>query len=377
MEEFLRDSPRDGHDFQLHVQEFLPHDAASPPYQDPLFDFDTTATAAAEPFTQEFDPEPHNLDELILPNHLYQTILPQQAVLAAPANLSLPQYFLPPAKTHVPQMGSMGSMGSMQPQPNYNQYNQPPQPQEMTPSATIPINNPMAYQQMHSLNLILETQLFLPGGLYLLPQTIISPNLDNLDHLRLPTFALPIRMLTLVKQEPLLSPPPSSLMALLLLVPLLGPDPASTADTRLLSKEEKMKRRREFHNAVERRRRDLIKEKIKELGVLVPPLMLSPQLCAMQVLSQLTNPEITEMVLQAKVKETKPNKATILNKLVEYINHLKYVLEQQERERARLQQQVDALSQGQDYTQFNPDEFFSDMVLSQFSDTTGDIERFF
>lgn len=368
MEEFLRDSPRDGHDFQLHVQEFSPHDAASPNYQDPLFDFDTT-TAAAEPYPQEFEPEPHNLDELILPNNLYQTILPQQAVGAGPQPLSLPQYFLPPAKSHVPQMGSMGQPAS------YGLYGQPQPLQGIPQSSTIPINNPMAYQQMHSLNSISETQLFLPGGLYLLPQTIISPNLDTLDHLRLPTFALPIRMSTLVKQEPLLSPPPTSQMALLLLVPLLGQDSAPT-DTRLLSKEEKMKRRREFHNAVERRRRDLIKEKIKELGILVPPLMLNPQLCAIKVLLALTNPEISEMVLQAKVKETKPNKATILNKLVEYINHLKYVLEQQERERARLQQKVDALLQGQDYTQFNPDEFFSDMVLSQFTDPS-EMDRFF
>lgn len=107
----------------------------------------------------------------------------------------------------------------------------------------------------------------------------------------------------------------------------------SVVATKQLSKEEKLKRRREFHNAVERRRRDLIKERIKDLGFLVPPSLLNPQLCAVQNLqrnSQLNSREINDLLASIKVKETKPNKSTILNKSVDYIIHLKYVLEQQD-----------------------------------------------
>lgn len=39
---------------------------------------------------------------------------------------------------------------------------------------------------------------------------------------------------------------------------------------------EKRRRRRESHNAVERRRRDNINEKISELATLIPEVMLDP-----------------------------------------------------------------------------------------------------
>lgn len=116
-----------------------------------------------------------------------------------------------------------------------------------------------------------------------------------------------------------------------------------------LTKEEKLKRRREFHNAVERRRRDLIKEKIKELGVLVPPSLLNPQLVAVQTFqksAQLNNEEISELLSTVKVKESKPNKSTILNKSVDYIIHLQYVLQQQEKARKLLQDNINNLEQG-------------------------------
>lgn len=111
-----------------------------------------------------------------------------------------------------------------------------------------------------------------------------------------------------------------------------------------LTLEEKAKRRREFHNAVERRRRDLIKEKIKVLGFLVPPLLLTPQVCAVQaILKQpsLNTKEMKELLASVRVKEAKPNKAFILQTSVDYIRHLQYVLEQQS---ARKQELEDAIS---------------------------------
>lgn len=166
--------------------------------------------------------------------------------------------------------------------------------------------------------------------------------------------------------------------------------------TKQLTKEEKLKRRREFHNAVERRRRDLIKERIKELGLLVPPSLLNPQLSAVQTLqksSELNSKEINELLSSIKVKETKPNKSTILNKSVDYINHLKYVLEEQDKAKSNLEIQIKSIEerlgtttisndqknfqsnhqpQQQNFNQgslgddfFNPDEFFSDLVATE------------
>ncbi|KAG7665240.1 RTG3 [[Candida] subhashii] len=119
--------------------------------------------------------------------------------------------------------------------------------------------------------------------------------------------------------------------------------------TKQLSKEEKLKRRREFHNAVERRRRDLIKERIKELGVIVPPSLLNPQLCAVQTLQRKSGSgnmnagDLTDLINNIKVKETKPNKSTILNRAVDYIEHLNYVLNQQDKTRSELQARIEML----------------------------------
>lgn len=82
-----------------------------------------------------------------------------------------------------------------------------------------------------------------------------------------------------------------------------------------LSTEERLKRKREFHNAVERRRRELIKQKIKELGAIVPPSLLNYDLNGKQV---------------------KPNKGIILHKTVEYLEYLLQVLEAQDRKKAQL-----------------------------------------
>ncbi|KAI5951045.1 RTG3 [Candida jiufengensis] len=124
---------------------------------------------------------------------------------------------------------------------------------------------------------------------------------------------------------------------------------SSNIPTKQLSKEEKLKRRREFHNAVERRRRDLIKEKIKELGIIVPPSLLNPQLSAVQTLQRQQNidsQDLQDLIGSIKVKETKPNKSTILNKSVIYMNHLNYVLKQQEIAKSKLIQQINQLESG-------------------------------
>lgn len=75
-----------------------------------------------------------------------------------------------------------------------------------------------------------------------------------------------------------------------------------------LSKEEKLRRKKDFHNAVERRRRDLIKKKIEELTNLVPPSLLN---------------------FDSNGKAIKPNKSTILHDTVDYIVILQRILERQ------------------------------------------------
>lgn len=79
--------------------------------------------------------------------------------------------------------------------------------------------------------------------------------------------------------------------------------------------DERLRRKREFHNAVERRRRELIKQKIKELGNIVPPSLLN---------------------YDSNGKQVRPNKGIILNKTVEYLEYLLQVLEIQERKKKQL-----------------------------------------
>lgn len=159
------------------------------------------------------------------------------------------------------------------------------------------------------------------------------------------------------------------------------------APSRELTKEEKLKRRKKFHNEVERRRRDLIKTRIKELSQLVPPSLLNPQLVAVQTLknSKLNTEEINDLLASVKVKESKPNKNTILNKSVVYVKHLQYVIQEQERARAELELKLQSLQLNdspeaktnanfmEDFNQaqsqfikedenFDPDEFFSEII---------------
>lgn len=90
-----------------------------------------------------------------------------------------------------------------------------------------------------------------------------------------------------------------------------------------LTAEEKLRRKREFHNAVERRRRELIKQKIKELGNLVPPYLLHYD--------------------STTGKQIKTNKGVILNKSVEYVVFLQTVLKQQDNKRGQLLNKINEL----------------------------------
>jgi hypothetical protein len=71
---------------------------------------------------------------------------------------------------------------------------------------------------------------------------------------------------------------------------------------------EKRRRRRESHNAVERRRRDHINEKIQELSTLLPEF--------------------------AGDAQNKPNKGTVLKRSVDYLRHMQvFATKQMERNR--------------------------------------------
>lgn len=53
--------------------------------------------------------------------------------------------------------------------------------------------------------------------------------------------------------------------------------------------------------------------------------------------------DLTDLINNIKVKETKPNKSTILNRAVDYIEHLNYVLNQQDKTRLELQARIEML----------------------------------
>lgn len=220
-----------------------------------------------------------------------------------------------------------------------------------------------------------------PQPLYLLPQ----------QH-----FTLPPQQFTLPPQQPYDEKLPYSGLYLSLPPPPLLLDPSRSipnsfglsppsyslallagkkSDAKHLTQDEKLRRRREFHNAVERRRRDLIKEKIKELGALVPPLLLNPQVCAVQALSrqpQKNLRQIRDLLAAVKVKEAKPNKATILVSSVDYTRHLQKVAEQQRQRRLELEREVARLElqlrevKLDELHDFNPDEFFTETVDKAF-----------
>ncbi|KAK6202420.1 uncharacterized protein RJT21DRAFT_19516 [Scheffersomyces amazonensis] len=139
-----------------------------------------------------------------------------------------------------------------------------------------------------------------------------------------------------------LSPPPSS-SNLSSSVPSSSKALLDMTPTKQLTKDEKIQRRKIFHNEVERRRRELIKANIDNLRLRVPQTLLNPQLSAVQELqknSSLNSQEINDLLSTIKVKESKPNKVTVLSKSVEYVRHLQYVLEEQQKERELINSRI-------------------------------------
>lgn len=344
-----------------------------------------------------------NLDELISPSNNNDS------------NFLNPQYFSPPntrtnynslnsiaedslsnsfSNTFSPHMSRHGSISVNQPPASSNyidinsgSYLSPSQNQFMSPSQNSNYDNSFDTLRSPSFN---GSYLNSPPVQNLPTNRIVSGNLNNNHSTSIPIGGFHNDMLS----------PPNINVNLGASAPTSSNTSSShitnpSVSTKQLTKEEKLKRRREFHNAVERRRRDLIKERIKELGLLVPPSLLNPQLSAVQAFQKNSdkNPkEINDLLSSIKVKETKPNKSTILNKSVDYIIHLKHVLEQQEIAKNNLQSEINDLeiklsnnstnpnlfqdlqnqtplsqpqstqSQPQSDDYFNPDEFFSDIA---------------
>ncbi|KAG6897312.1 hypothetical protein C0992_002614 [Termitomyces sp. T32_za158] len=133
--------------------------------------------------------------------------------------------------------------------------------------------------------------------------------------------------------------------------------PASAADKQALLANEKRRRRRESHNAVERRRRDNINEKISELATLIPECMLDVAAPAAPAVNPVprtsspsddpgpgpgpTSPDANNSASGTPpppsavsaaadgVGVVKANKGMILRKSVEYIRYLQQLVEAQ------------------------------------------------
>lgn len=348
-----------------------------------------------------------NLEEIISPSAQAQNISFNNNGINPDNSLVNPQYFSPSNRNA--NYNTLNSIAEDSLSSSFNNAFSPSA--SRNDSVSIPFQNPNTIEDYNG-------GVDINAGSYLSPQfnsQYMSPsnNIDNsIDTLKSPSFnsgsylnsppkyqntrrdnpaTISNSIPSNISKTKVVSPPPlDNNLGTSLPGTMHNQPPVSTKQ---LSKEEKLKRRREFHNAVERRRRDLIKERIKDLGFLVPPSLLNPQLCAVQNLqrnSQLNSREINDLLASIKVKETKPNKSTILNKSVEYIIHLKYVLEQQNESQLELAQQIEEIearinngrSQGNiDMTNmtnqsqpssdiklesqdelFNPDDFFLDVA---------------
>jgi hypothetical protein len=91
-----------------------------------------------------------------------------------------------------------------------------------------------------------------------------------------------------------------------------------TTNSRLALANEKRRKRRESHNAVERRRRDNINEKIQELAMLLPDEWLNDSAKAGSVAGMLSG-TVSGSIGEEETKEVKANKGVILRNSVEYI----------------------------------------------------------
>lgn len=91
---------------------------------------------------------------------------------------------------------------------------------------------------------------------------------------------------------------------------------------RLALANEKRRKRRESHNAVERRRRDNINEKIQELAMLLPDEWLSDSAKTGSMAGMLSGTVSGSIGGEEEAKEVKANKGVILRNSVEYIKYV-------------------------------------------------------
>lgn len=95
----------------------------------------------------------------------------------------------------------------------------------------------------------------------------------------------------------------------------------------MLAAAERKRKRRESHNAVERRRRDNINDRIQELSTLIPENFLNePIIGGSPSLGPMGSPPPSQT---PGTKDGRPNKGTILIKSVEYIKKLQTVIDEQ------------------------------------------------
>jgi hypothetical protein len=104
---------------------------------------------------------------------------------------------------------------------------------------------------------------------------------------------------------------------------------------------EKKQKRRESHNAVERRRRDNINEKIQELAAIIPDEFMTPASAALHGPgSPLSASPSTHHAPDGTIKH---NKGVILRKSVDYIRSLQDIVKESQRRARRLEEEVKRL----------------------------------
>src|SRR5271156_603764 len=103
---------------------------------------------------------------------------------------------------------------------------------------------------------------------------------------------------------------------------------------------EKRQKRRESHNAVERRRRDNINEKIQELAAIIPEEFMTPPSAVHGASSPLSASPATHHAPDGTIKH---NKGVILRKSVDYIRSLQDVVKDTQRRARRLEEEVKRL----------------------------------
>lgn len=103
---------------------------------------------------------------------------------------------------------------------------------------------------------------------------------------------------------------------------------------------EKRQKRRESHNAVERRRRDNINEKIQELAAIIPLEFMTPPTAIHSGSPPHSTSPATHHAPDGTIKH---NKGVILRKSVDYIRSLQDVVKESQRRTRRLEEEVKRL----------------------------------